>query len=345
MLGSCGRHSDSFVLDGTLQDGSTDSIIVFGLDNRFDRTDTIRPLDGTFRWSFQPDTVTTLILSLADGRQFPVFAEKGVTASITIPADSGLFHIEGGSCNDAYLPFYNAAINDTTVEMSRARIDSFIVRDPFSEVTPYLLYEYMVRKHHASPAVINTLIAKMSGNMQDAPFLITLKSEMKESKPSNTYLTSLALRDTTGKKIEFSSIGKTTTHVLCCLWASWNEERAATAKHAMKDLADKYADRDLIAIDLSIDVSFDRWKNIVSKDTLQWKSYIDTDGWDSKVVTAGELKNTPIYLLFSGTRRITFQTTSLEAMDRELDRVLPAPKKKTAPVSAGKPKKLKLNLN
>ena len=126
---SCGRHKDMFVLQGTVP-GNTDSILIVGLDSRFESVDTIFCHDGQFKWSFKPDTVTTLILVLQDGRRFPVFAEKDVVSTIVIPADSGLFSISGGYCNDSYQSFYLASQGDTAMEQTAARIDSFITRDP-----------------------------------------------------------------------------------------------------------------------------------------------------------------------------------------------------------------------
>ena len=80
-VSSCGRQKGMFVLQGTVHDG-TDSILVVGLDNRFPYVDTISCRDGLFKWSFRPDTVTTLILILPDGRQYPVFAEKDVRSAL-----------------------------------------------------------------------------------------------------------------------------------------------------------------------------------------------------------------------------------------------------------------------
>ena len=68
---SCGRHKGEFVLHGTVQD-DTDSILVVGLDSRFDRTDTIICNNGVFKWSFRPDTATALIRRDLWSRELPL---------------------------------------------------------------------------------------------------------------------------------------------------------------------------------------------------------------------------------------------------------------------------------
>ena len=95
LFASCNRNKGMFILHGTVEDG-TDSILVVGLDNRFQKADTIICRNGQFTWKFRPDTVTTLILFLPDGRHHPVFAEKNVESFMTIPADTALFSVSGG---------------------------------------------------------------------------------------------------------------------------------------------------------------------------------------------------------------------------------------------------------
>ena len=144
---SCGRNKDRFILHGTVQD-DTDTILVVGLDSRFDKVDTIVCSEGRFKWSFRPDTVTTLMLILPDGRRHPVFAEKNVESTIIIPADTGLFYVNGGYCNDLYQSFYMESQDDTTLQQSIGRIDSIITLDPFLEAIPYMIFEHLVQKYH-----------------------------------------------------------------------------------------------------------------------------------------------------------------------------------------------------
>ena len=64
---SCGREKGLFILSGTVQD-DTDTILVVGLDSRFQEVDTIVCHEGAFEWIYRPDTVTTLIMVLPPRR-------------------------------------------------------------------------------------------------------------------------------------------------------------------------------------------------------------------------------------------------------------------------------------
>lgn len=322
---SCGRHKDMFILQGSVQDG-TDSILVIGLDSRFENVDTIVCNDGHFRWEFRPDTVTTLILVLPDGRRHPVFAEKDVESSITIPSDTGLFNVSGGYCNDSYQSFYMSSLNDSTMDQTAARIDSFITRDPFSEVTPYIIYDLMVQRFHADQDRIMALITRMSGNMQDAPYIVSLRSEFKGDIPNNQYISSLTLQDSAGVSYQFSNIGGQTNYLLVCVWSSWSGDSAKRARMALKPLLDRFAGRSLDAIDISVDVNKDRWMEVISADTVNWRSYVDTKGWESRIIRNSNVQSLPIYLLFSSVKRVMYKGSSLDELCNELEKTLPKPK-------------------
>ena len=314
-----------FVLQGTVLDG-TDTILVVGLDSRFENADTIFCPEGRFTWKFRPDTVTTLILVLPDGRYHPVFAEKDVESFMTIPADTALFEVMGGYCNDSYQSFYLASQTDTTMEQTAARIDSFITRDPFSEVTPFLIYDRMVRKYHAPESSIEPLIKRMSGNMQDAPYLVSLKSEFNKDPASNSYMDNYSVMDSTGNKRAFVDVGGTANSLLVCVWASWMGNEGLRARDTLKYFLDKYMDRHFNVTDVSVDVNFDRWKETIAPDTVIWPSYIDPQGWESAIIKRTNISNLPEFVLFSGTKRIMFRSASIPAIDAELDRTLPKPK-------------------
>ena len=321
LFASCNRNKGMFILHGTVQDGC-DSILVVGLDNRFVDADTIFCTDGQFTWKFRPDTVTTLILILPDGRHHPVFAEKNVESFITIPSDTGMFCVTGGPCNEAYQSFYLSSTADSTLNQTVARIDSFITADPFSEVTPFLLYDRLVLKYHAPESTIEPLIKRMSGNMQDAPYIISLKNEFNRDIPGNVYMDNVSVKDTTGYKHEFLQIGGASNNLLVLIWASWMDSSCMKLRDTLNYFLDKYNGRYFTVTDVSIDVNSELWKKAVASDTLNWISYNDPNGWESRLVRGSNLQTAPAFLLFTGTKRLVYKTTSIEDLDKELDKTL-----------------------
>lgn len=334
---SCHKEKDRFVLNGIYTPAgreATDSmILVTGIDSRFDRTDTIFPAEGSFRWSFTPDTITPLLLVFPDGTWQALFADKGLTARITIP-DSGNIVISGGYCNDSYQSFKDGVYDGMSRSRMTERIDSFIKADPFSEVTPMLIYEYMVQKYHSDRKEIEPLIRKMSGNMQDSPFIVNLKSGFGSETTGNNYISAFNLIDTSMVRKPFTEIGEN-QHLLVCIWASW-DEKSNEARKEMARFKEFYSDRVFNIADISVDVNPRRWKEAVAKDTLEWESYCDTEGWNSRIMREGQVRELPVYILFSGIKRIILKTGSLTEMDVRLDEELPKIKKKSVEITPRK---------
>jgi hypothetical protein len=318
---SCHRDKGMFKLQGTAPQG-TDTILVVGLDSRFEDIDTIFCQNGKFTWTYRPDTVTTLILILPDGRRHPVFAQKDVESFMTIPADTGLFSVTGGEYNDSYQSFYLSTLNDSTKEQTIAAIDSFITRDPFSEVTPFLIYDRLVLKYHAPENEIEALVKRMSGNMQDAPYLVSLKSDFNKTVTGNVYLENYTVTDSAGHKYQFTDIGGSANHLLVCVWASWMGKEGLTARDTLKYFWKKYGDRYFTVTDISIDVNRDLWKEAIKNDTVDWISYNDHAGWESKIVKTPLIQTAPAFVLFTGAKRVAYKTTSIEDLDKELEKTL-----------------------
>lgn len=322
---SCGRQKGMYVLNGTAPYSDT-AIYITGFDSRFERTDTILCRDGRFSWSFRPDTVTTLIMILPDGRTWPVFAEKDVESEMTVPSDTGMFVITGGQYNESYVQFRAESEQDSCAEQAAARIKSFIKADPFSEATPYIIYEQMVQKYHAPSNLITVLIEIMSGNMQDAPYIVSLKSEFKPELNRNVYLEKYSVRDSSGNIIGINDIaGHSSNTLLLCIWASWAGDQFHAARDSMQTLLTKYADRKLSVADISIDVNEERWKEAMVGDTVSWLSYNDRAGWNSSLVRTALVQELPCYIILSSARRIVYQSTLLEEIDKQLDKELPKP--------------------
>ena len=212
------------------------------------------------------------------------------------------------------------------MEQTAARIDSFISRDPFSEVTPFLIYDQMVRKYHAPESAIEPLIKRMSGNMQDAPYLVSLKSEFSRDFATNSYLDNYSVTDSAGQKRSFIDIGGTANHLLVCVWASWMGNRGIQARDTLRYFLDKYQDRHLNVTDLSIDANPARWKEAIARDTVLWTSYNDPQAWESSIVKRATIRNAPVYVLFTGTKRLLFKSGSLAEIDSQLDKTLPKPR-------------------
>ena len=97
------------------------------------------------------------------------------------------------------------------------------------------------------------------------------------------------------------------------------------ARDTLQYFQDKYRTRNFIVTDVSIDANADRWKEAIVKDTVNWISYNDPNGWESRMVRGTNLQTAPAFVLFTGVKRVVLKSKSIEELDRELDKTLPKP--------------------
>lgn len=327
LLAACNRHKDDFVLEGTIAPEVGDTILVSGIDSRFTSIDTIICKDGSLKWSFTPDTTTTLVLSLADGRMHPVIADKGQHALIDIPqAGIGEITVTGDEYNRILQDFRRESAVDQLKKTTLARIDSLITTDPFSPVIPYLIYEYGVRIYHASPAELNELINRLSGSMQDDPFITELKSRFPKAEKRTVYLNDMMFIDTAHVSTNFSNFSRG-MYKLVYVWASYDEQ-SLKKREIMKKTAQKYSiEEDIIFADISIDTNPARWLKALESDTADTAienltSFCDTKGWNSQLIEANHTNRIPTFLLLSPQDRLVHEYRDTVQIFNAVDSVL-----------------------
>lgn len=331
---SCNKQKDLFVLSGEVYGEGRDSIIVSGFDTRFDKTDTIRYENGTFSYSLTPDTILPLLLSFSDGSQEMVFAEKGVSCHLQKSHPDSICLVYGSTLNDQLSAFRIAAKNDTCVKQTIARIDSFISSDPFSQVSPYLIYDYLLRYDMTDRESISNLLKKMSGTVQDNSFVADLKNTLIAEKNIPLYLPNIIVADSSAKRQPFDKL-VSDDNILVIIWASWDEK----SRHDRKMLTmveEKYRNKEFTIADVSIDTNTKRWEMALEEDSLDWPQFIDVNGWNSSFVTNFNIEKLPFYILLSGEKRVLLFGESLKPITEHLDTTLT--KKSIRPIIKSKPK-------
>ncbi len=318
---ACHKQKDLFVLRGEIYSQEKDSIIVLGFDTGFDKTDTIRFENGTFTYTLTPDTIVPLILFFSDGSQEVVFAEKGVSCQLQKLHPDSLCIINGSPLNDKLTEFKISAHNDTCTKQLIERIDSFILKDPLSQISPYLIYNYLLLYNNADKNSILDLLKKMSGIIQNNSFVTDLKATLTVEKNLPVYLPQVTVEDSTKTTQNLNDL--TGKYILLYVWASWDEKSRHNRK-ALTEIEERYIDKkkELVIADISIDTKKERWKKALEEDSIEWSQFIDTNGLNSTFVRVFNIDRLPFYILLSGEKRILEYGYSLQPLTDQLDTTL-----------------------
>ena len=290
-------HDSTFTLDGTIDGMENDTILVTGMDFRFDRVDTIFVENGSFIYECELDTVTPLILIMPDGTREVVFADKGLDATFRRNFADSYAIVDGGDENREYQSFMEKAVRDTSREQIIGHIDSLIKSNPFSEVAPFLIYKYCTDEY-AEISASDSLIRNMSGDMKDNSLILNLLNEMPENRKATAF-GDIDLYDTAMTKTTVKDLFKT-DNVLFYFWASWDLSYKS-AIDSLKSIDKKFEDRNLKIVGISLDTNSDRWKEAVAQDSLEWEQYTDRNGWNGKMISLLNLHQLPCYVLVGRT--------------------------------------------
>lgn len=322
------RDSISFVLQGNVWNAPDATILVTGMDSRFDRVDTILThADGSFSYSCALDTVTPLFILYTDRSYDVVFADKGLTCTLTRDSASRYATVTGGEWNEQYARFIKESANDSTHAQIVNRIDSFIEVNSFSEVTPYLLYRYFLQAGNLNRSRLLSLIEKTSGQMQDNVFITVLKSQLGTNRRQPTILDNKTVSDTALVLTKLGDLCKE-GHLLLCFWASWD----SVSRNVHKGLAglQQKHDNDLFDIaGISIDTESNRWRRALDEDSLTWRQFTDLNGWSSPIIGQMGIERLPYFILIDQNLRIIAYGSGIDDIEGKLETSLkPKPKPK-----------------
>lgn len=317
-LTSCSKHDTGFTLYGTVPDGGDDTIFITGLDSRYDRVDTVIMKNGTFTFQCEADTIIPLLLLFRDGRQDAVFADKNLTANYSIDP-TGMAMVDAGLCNLQLSEYLKAAANDYTDAQIIDRIDSFIQKNPVSELSPYLIYRFCLCRSGIDKNRIMAITDRMGGLMHDNPLIADIRTEFGKASRTTYQFSDNNLADTSFCKVtDITDLHEQSLNMLVCIWASWDSISRA-ANREMDSLAVEYGKKKITFAGLSIDTDRNRWKSAVLADSLDTEQLIDWQGWSSSVMVQMEIEHLPYYILLGPSGRIMEKDYSVDRMRRLIE--------------------------
>lgn len=325
-VAACSEKDTEYVLDGMIACGGCDSVIVTGFDSRFDRTEVVPVSEGAFRFCFNPDTVTPLLLVYPNGDDDIVFADRNVSAVLSKQEWGVPARVSGTVYDGQYAAFNDSLEADTAGPDGPVRlVKSFVQAHPFSEVTPYIVHRYMVRRPDTGTGEIQEVIALMSGRMTDNELISGWQTRIKQTDRLPMQLEDCTLTDTLGRKIRLSN-ATDEKGMLVCIWASWDEE-SCKGPDELSALSREFSGKSIEFIAISIDVDRDKWLGKVRGCGGGCLHLADLNGWSSQIVTQFGITRLPYYIYTGPQRRVIGRgkdTSGIREKMKDADTVRPA---------------------
>ena len=281
-LVGCKKGSNETTITGEIKGLGTDTLYLYGMDELYDRIDTIYAENDKFSYTTSVDTITSAYLLLKNRIEYPVFLDKG--NKIKIKGDTinlNFLTISGNIYNEEFTDFQKALEDPadpsekageetvdkrTTVEKANTAeemAEEFILQHHSSYVSLYLLDKYFVQKETPDFSKIKKLVEVMTGVLQDKPYIERLNETITQAEKSEIgkYAPFFSLTNAKGEKITRSSDAFKQKSLLINFWASWNDSISQKQSNSeLREIYKKYKKNKYIGmLGISLDVDKQQW--------------------------------------------------------------------------------------
>lgn len=325
-LFSCSKSVNTTNITGEIKGLGTDTIYLYGMDELYDRIDTIFTENDKFTYELPIDTITSAYLLLRHQIEYPIFLDKGNT--IKIKGDtSNLEHltITGNLYNEEFTAFQTELQGQDSLPQNivEQKAENFINQHHSSYVSLYLLDKYFVRKSSPDFDKIEKLIKAMSGVLQDKTYIAQLNDYISQAEKTenNKYAPFFNLPNAKGEKISRSAENFKKKNLLISFWASWGDSIAnRQANDELKTLYREYEKNKYIAmLGISLDIDKEQWLKAIERDTLQWEQVCDFGGLNSEIAKLYSIRQLPYNILLSPEGKIQAKNLRGEELKKKIE--------------------------
>lgn len=330
---ACNNEKNTFHLKGDIV-GLKDSVVhLYGIFFTPDSFIQVPVENGKFSHDMLLDTITPLYLHINSlNREYPIFADKATT--IHIEGDTANLYISGNEAQEIYNQFADSVKHLTDFEILQQAADSFIIQNPQSVVSIYLIDRYFVQVDNPDKKDTENAIKHLSGIMHDHPYIVRLQEKLNEQSGvrRDRYINLTNLPDTTGIAPKSDSFKD--KYTLLTLWASWHAP-SVEWQDSLKSIIKSFQKRPVQFASLSLDTDREQWLAAIRKDTLQGIHLCDFKGWNSPTVALTDAVDLPCIIILNDKNRILksglWDYEFKQYLNRQLDdweRILKDKKKK-----------------
>ena len=334
-LYGCGKSSKKTSITGEIKGLGTDTLYLYGMDESFDRIDTIFAKGDKFSYTTSIDTITSAYLLIDNQIEYPIFLDKGNQIKIKGNIDHPEFlDINGNTYNEEFTAFQKelGSLNNPSEKDLEQKAEEFIRAHHSSFVSLYLLDKYFVQKDSPDFHKIKKLIKVMTGILQDKLYIEQLNEaiSLSEKTEIGKYAPFFSLPNIKGEKITRSSEDFKKKNLLINFWASWTDSISNHQSNSeLKELYQKYKKNKHIAmLGVSFDMDKKEWQDAIKRDTLNWEQVCDFGGLNSEVAKQYAIKEVPSNILLSADGKILAKNLKGEQLKKKIEEVVTAAEEK-----------------
>lgn len=324
---SCNRELEQSRIRGHIEGLTTDTIYLYGIEDLYDRVDTVFLEEGKFSVDLAIDTLTLLRMVIRDSLEYPLFIGKKeeliVSGSVL---DSLDLVVEGkNGLNDEFMHFQDSighVFSNFTDSLFLNKTKQYILEHTNSLISVYLLDTYFVNVPNPNFDEIKEIINRLSGELKDRRSISSLLSRLKELEKVevNKIAPYFTLKMSDGESKTRSTYKD--QYLLLHFWASWDQESRAQ-NQALKELYKENKRRKKLSfVSFSLDLDSISWKKAIKEDSLVWDQACDLRAWSSDFVKLFSIYKIPTLILINPQSKIIDREIEVNDLTERLDSLL-----------------------
>lgn len=334
-LAGCKKASNDVIITGEIKGLGTDTLYLYGMDEAYDRIDTIYVKDDKFSYTTEADTVISAFLLLKNQIEYPIYFDKG--NKIKIKGESSnpdLLTIDGNIYNEEFTAFQKSLeeLDTPSDNVLEEKAEEFIMQHHSSFVSIYLLDKYFIQKDSPDFDKIKKLTTVMTGVLQDKSYIGQLNEAITQAEKSEIgkYAPFFNLPNAKGEKITRSSEAFKKKNLLINFWASWNDSISDNSSNSeLREIYKTYKkSKHLGMLGISLDIDKQQWKDAIKRDTLDWEQVCDFGGLSADVAKQYSIKQLPANVLLSPEGKILAKNLWGEDLKKKLKEIVSAAEEK-----------------
>lgn len=296
LLAACSSDKTSFHIRGTLKNLEQAELLVLSPDGAIEGIDTIRVVQGKFRYSNHCQRPGTLLLVFPNASQQPIFVAGGKTLKLTADARNlKETRVTGSSDNELMNEFREATLYVQPQEEQKAAA-AFIAEHPKSLTAQYLLRRFFLETAKPDYRKALTLIRQMLRQGADSLTLRQLKYDLQRIAAADNQqpLPAFSIQTVDGKTVTQAAFRQARTGIIVA-FAPWNIASMSCNK-ALRQFRKQHRDS-LPMLSICLDGNLVRCKQTIERDTLNWSVACPKELLSNPAIESLAIDAIPTYLI------------------------------------------------
>ena len=325
ILSACNdKKSGTASLNGEIKGLGNDTIYIYGVDEMYDRMDTLLVENDKFSKTVSLDTLIAARLLFSDGTQYPFFMDEGNKIQIKgSAAELNSLEISGNTPNEEFSAFQKElkGLGTPSEKVLEDKAGKFINEHHSSLVSIYLLDKYFVQKEKPDYAQIKKLTKHMTGELKDRPYIDELLNHIQEEEKAAIGKTAPYFRipNPKGKQINRSNFKD--QYLLIHFWASWDTVSRDSNAVYRRIYKQERKNKKFALLGVSLDMNKDTWQKAIKTDTLECDQVCDISVWIAVIVKHLAIITLPANILLNPFGKIEGKDMTEEAIKKKLKEI------------------------